>query len=114
MIGVFVLSSSGGCGGRVPLPVFPQLQEVGEIGEYGTRRVRASEACRQSTNSVETFVACMEARGWTFIARDNIYPAPECWSLRTAGDPRQLPTSQCFHETAAPRPAPSAPATGAP
>jgi hypothetical protein len=107
VLGVFALGA-GGCGGRIPLPTFPQLQEVGEIGEYGTRRLRASDACRKASETVESYVDCMEARGWTFIGRDNLYPAPECWSLRTAGDPRQLPTAQCFHEAAAPRPAPSA------
>jgi hypothetical protein len=107
MLGVAVLGTVG-CGGRVPLPTFPQLQEVSEIGEYGTRRVRASDACRKASETVERYVDCMEGQGWAFIGRDTIYPAPECWSLRNAGDPRQMPAAQCFHEAAAPRPAPSA------
>src|SRR5262245_11070694 len=111
VLGMLALGA-GGCDGRVPLPSFPQLQEVGEIGEFGTRRLRASDACRQSSTSVQGYVDCMEARGWAFIARNNVYPAPQCWSLRMAGDPNQMPTADCFDQAAAPRPAPSAP-TGA-
>ena len=111
LFGVLALGA-GGCDGRL-LPSFPQLQEVGEIGEYGTQRVRASDACRQSSTSVEAYVECMAAKGWAFIGRDNLYPAPQCWSLRSAGDPAQMPTAQCFHQTTVSRPAPSAP-TGAP
>jgi hypothetical protein len=111
-VGVLALGTAG-CDGRVPLPSFPQLQEVGEIGEYGTRRLRASEACRRSSTSVQSYVDCMEVRGWAFIERNNIYPAPQCWSLRMAADPSQMPTEQCFEHTAAPPSAPGAP-TGAP
>jgi hypothetical protein len=48
----------------------------------------------------------MQDKGWKFIGRGNIYPAPECWSMRTAGDPRQMPTAQCFDRASAPAPAP--------
>jgi hypothetical protein len=109
-LGVLALGA-GGCASGFPVPQFPQLQEVGEIGEYGTQRLRASDACRKSSStSVDAYVQCMEGQGWAFIARGTIYPAPECWSLRTAGDPGQLPTAQCFQRAAVPRVAPSAPA----
>jgi hypothetical protein len=107
-LGVLALGA-GGCGSGFPVPQFPQLQEVGEIGEYGTQRLRASDACRKSSTSVDAYVQCMEGQGWEFIARDTVYPAPECWSMRTAGDPRQMPTAQCFHRAAVPRATPSVP-----
>jgi hypothetical protein len=112
VLGVLVLGG-GGCGSGLPLPTFPQLQEVGDISAYGTERLRAVDACRKSSSSVDAYVQCMNDKGWEFIARGSVYPAPECWSLRTAGDPRQMPTSQCFQRAVVPRPAPSAP-TGTP
>jgi hypothetical protein len=101
----------GGCGSGIPRPTFPQLQEVGEIGEYGTERLRASEACRKATTSMDAYLQCMTDKGWEFVQRGAIYPAPECWSLRTAGDPRQLPTGQCFNRAANPA-APAKPPAG--
>ena len=101
-LAVLALGAVGCSSSNLPTLTFPQLQAVGEIGEYGTDRLRTSEACRQSSTSVDIYVACMEGKGWKFIARGNIYPAPECWSLRTAGDPRQMPTAQCFDRTSAP------------
>jgi len=101
-----------GCGSTIPI-TFPQLQAVGEIGEYGTERLRASDACRKSSATVDAYVQCMEEKGWKFIARGNIYPAPECWSMRTAGDPRQMPTADCFERTNVPAPSPHT-ATGTP
>ena len=109
VLGVFALGAAG-CGGRLPVPQFPQLQAVGEIREYGTERLRASDACRGSSASVEVYVACMHDKGWEFIRRENLYPAPECWTLRTAGDPQQMPTAQCFQ----PATVPAAPAPGTP
>ena len=107
MLGVAVLGAVG-CGGRVPLPTFPQLQEVSEIGEYGTERLRASEACRKASTSMDGYVQCMTDKGWEFVQRGSVYPAPECWSLRTAGDPRQLPTAQCFNRATNPSAKPPA------
>jgi hypothetical protein len=112
LFGVLALGAAA-CGGRLPVLQFPQLQGVGEIGEYGTERLRASDACRGSSTSVEVYVACMHDKGWEFIKRENLYPAPECWTLRTSGDPRQMPTAQCFQRAAVPVPAPSTP-TGMP
>lgn len=94
-----------GCQGQIPVPTLPQLQEVGEVGEYGAQRVRAAGACRQASSSAEGYVRCMEQRGWAFIDRSGVYPAPQCWSLRTAGDPDNLPMADCFHQA----PAASAP-----
>jgi hypothetical protein len=111
-LGLLVLGGAG-CGSNLPTLTFPQLQAVGEIGEYGTDRVRVSNACRQSSASVDVYVQCMGDKGWKFIGRGNIYPAPECWSLRTAGDPRQMPTAQCFERSNAPAPNSNA-TTGAP
>jgi hypothetical protein len=99
-----------GCGGTVPVPSLPQLQEVGEIGEYGTARLSATDACRRKSATVDAYVSCMEQAGWAFIERGTAYPAPECWSRRGAGDPGDLPPALCFHRSAAPPPAPSAPA----
>jgi hypothetical protein len=101
-----------GCGGNLAL-TFPQLQAVGEIGEYGTERLRASEACRKSSAAVDAYVQCMEQKGWKFIARGNLYPAPECWSMRAANDPRQMPMADCFDRTNAPPPSANT-ATGTP
>lgn len=98
------------CGGNVPVPSVPQLREVGEIGEYGTERLRATDACRRKSATVDAYVACMEQAGWAFIDRGGTYPAPECWSRRGAGDPGDLPPAMCFHRSAPPPPAPSAPA----
>jgi len=103
--------SVGGCSGGIPTPTFPQLQEVGEIGEYGTERLRASEACRRASTSMDGYLQCMTEKGWEFVQRGSIYPAPECWSLRTAGDPQQLPTAQCFNRAANPS-APAKPPAG--
>jgi len=102
VLAVLALGAAGCSSNSLPTLTFPQLQAVGEIGEYGTDRVRTSEACRQSSTSVDGYVQCMEDKGWKFIARGNVYPAPECWSLRTAGDPRQMPQSQCFDRSSAP------------
>ena len=98
-----LLMGAVGCSGPIPI-TFPQLQAVGEIGEYGTERLRASEACRKSSAAVDAYVQCMEDKGWKFVPRGNIYPAPECWSMRTAGDPRQMPTADCFDRTNVPPP----------
>jgi hypothetical protein len=102
----------GGCSSGILTPTFPQLQEVGEIGEYGTERFRASDACRKASTSIETYLQCMKDKGWEFVERGTIYPAPECWSLRTAGDPRQLPTAQCFQRSATSPAAPRTPSAG--
>ncbi len=100
---------AGACNTGIPTPTFPQLQAVGEVGEYGTERVTASDGCRKSATSIDVYLACMTDKGWEFIPRDTTYPAPECWSLRTAGDPRQLPTGQCFRRARSAPPAPVAP-----
>ena len=102
------LTMAAGCSGNLPVITFPQLQAVGEIGDYGTERLRTSDACRQSSSSVEGYVQCMQDKGWKFITRGNIYPAPECWSMRSAGDSRQMPMAQCFDRASASAPAPSA------
>ena len=101
----------GGCSGGIPTPTFPQLQEVSEIGEYGTERLRASDACRKASTSMDAYLQCMTGKGWQFVQRGSVYPAPECWSLRTAGDPQQLPTAQCFDRAANPA-APAKPPAG--
>jgi hypothetical protein len=104
------LSFAGaGCGSGLPLPTFPQLQEVGDIGEYGTERIRASDACRKSSTTMDGYLQCMDGKGWQFLTRTSVYPAPECWSLRTADDHNQLPTAQCFTRAAVPREAQRAP-----
>ena len=108
-----LLVGTAGCGSNLPQLTFPQLQAVGEIGQYGTERVRASDACRTSSASVDVYVQCMEGKGWKFIPRGNLYPAPECWSMRTAGDPKQMPMADCFDRTNAPAPSANT-AAGAP
>jgi len=101
-----------GCSSLPPLTV-PQLQAVSQIGEYGSDRLRTSDACRGTSTTVEGYIQCMEGKGWKFIARGSIYPAPECWSARSTGDPRQMPAAQCFDRatapglTASPPPAPA-------
>jgi len=87
-----------------PLPplTFPQVQAVGQLSEYGTERLRAGEQCRAASATIDAYVQCMKERGWDFIARGSVYPAPECWSIRTADDPRQMPTAQCFQRSAVP------------
>ena len=107
-----LLMGAVGCGSNMSL-TFPQLQAVGEIGEYGPERLRASDACRKSSATVDAYVQCMEDKGWKFITRGNIYPAPECWSMRSAGDPRQMPTADCFDRANVPAPSPHT-ATGTP
>ena len=102
VLAVLALGAAGCSNSKLPTLSFPQLEAVGQITEYGTDRVRASDACRRSSTSVEVYVQCMEDKGWKFVARGNLYPAPECWSLRTAGDPRQMPTADCFDHTNAP------------
>ena len=84
------------CGGKVPLPSVPQLQEVGEIGEYGTARLRAADACRRKSAAVDAYMQCMEQGGWAFIERGTGYPSSECWARRVAGDAGDLPPAQCF------------------
>jgi hypothetical protein len=102
-----------GCSSLPPLTV-PQLQAVSQIGEYGTDRLRVSDACRAASTTVEGYVQCVQEKGWKFIGRGNIYPAPECWSARSTGDPRQMPAAQCFVRATAPgltaSPPPPAPA----
>ena len=102
----------GGCSSGILTPTFPQVQEVGEIGVYGTERLRAGESCRKASTSMDAYLQCMKDKGWEFIARETVYPAPECWSMRTAGDPRQLPAAQCFHRSANPPAAPGTPSSG--
>jgi len=102
LLGALALGACSGTGPRVPLPTFPQLQAVGEMSEYGTDRLRAGEQCRAASATVDAYVECMKGKGWEFIERGSLYPAPECWSARTTGDPRQMPAAQCF------RPAPGA------
>jgi hypothetical protein len=101
LLGCFLGVLLAGCGGSVPLPSVPQLQEVGEIGEYGPERLRAADACRRKSATVDVYMSCMEHAGWVFIARGGEYPAQECWSRRGAGDPRDLPPAMCFHRSAA-------------
>src|SRR5262245_42465416 len=101
-----------GCGSNVAL-TFHQLQPDREIGEYAPARLRAINACRKSSATVDAYVQCMEDKGWKFITRGNVYPAPECWSMRSAGDPRQMPTADCFDRTSVPAPSPHT-ATGTP
>src|SRR5262249_3509546 len=103
--------SLGGCSGGIPTPTFPQLQEVGEIGEYGTERLRASEACRKASTSMDAYLQCMTDKGWEVVQRSSIYPAPGCWRLRPAGAPQQLPTAQCFNRATSPS-APAKPPVG--
>jgi hypothetical protein len=98
LVGTLFLGAVG-CSSGLLTPTFPQLQEVGEVGAYGTERLRASDACRKAATSTDAYLKCMQDKGWEFIARESVYPAPECWSLRTAGDPGQLPTAQCFHRS---------------
>src|SRR5262249_56215666 len=83
-----------GRGGRVP--TFPQLQAVGEMREYGTDRLRDGEQCRTASATVDAYVQCMKGKGWEFIERGSVYPAPECWSIRNVGDPRHIPTAHSF------------------
>jgi len=90
-----------GCSSFPTLTV-PQLQAVSQIGEYGGDRLRTSDGCRGTSTTVEGYVQCMEGKGWKFIARGSIYPAPECWSTRSTGDPRQMPAAQCFDRATAP------------
>jgi hypothetical protein len=107
----FVLLAAGaGCGGSVPVPSLPQLREVQEIGEYGTQRLRATDACRAKTTDVDAYVRCMADAGWAFIERGGPYPAGDCWSRRAAGDPGDLPPALCFHRAGEAPPAPTAPA----
>ena len=83
------------------MPSVPQLQQVGELGEYGTSRLSATDACRRKSTNVDAYVSCMEHAGWVFIERSGQYPAPDCWSRRTAGDPGDLPPALCFQRSAA-------------
>jgi hypothetical protein len=112
MLAMLVMGAAG-CAGNFPVLTFPQLQAVNQIGEYGTDRWRASDACRKSSTSVDAYVQCMADKGWKFIDRGNVYPGPQCWSLRAAGDPSQMPTPDCF-EQAAPAPVSTPKATTAP
>ncbi len=100
LLGAFFLGACTGTS-HVPLPTFPQLQAVGEMSEYGTDRLRAGEQCRTASATVDAYVQCMKGKGWEFVDRGSVYPAPECWSIRTTGDPRQMPTAQCFRPASA-------------
>lgn len=104
LLGCILAVLLAACGGNVPLPSVPQLQEVGEIGEYGTARLSATDACRRKSATVDAYVSCMEQAGWAFIERTGEYPAPECWSRRSAGDPGDLPPALCFHRLPAAAP----------
>jgi hypothetical protein len=109
IVGVLAVGTAG-CADKLPPLTFPQLQAVSQIGEYGPDRLRDSEVCRRSSTAVEDYVHCMEEKGWKFVARGNVYPAPECWSQRATGDPRQVPAAQCFDRASAPGLTPSEPA----
>lgn len=97
-----VVSTVTGCGDRrVPLPELPQLTQARELGGFGADRLRDSDACRAETNSVETLIACMERRGWTFVRRWGPFPSDACWGVRAANDPRRMPEPMCFERAAA-------------
>ncbi len=109
-----LIASLAGCGDRrVPLPELPQLTQAREFGEFGGDRLRDSNACRGETTSVETLVACMGGRGWTFVRRWGAYPSDVCWEVREAKDPRRLPDPMCFERSSPPAPT-AAPVRGAP
>lgn len=95
--GALALSGVGCSEGRIPLPQIPQLQEAGELGAYGGDRTRTGQACQASSDTQDAYIQCMASAGYVFIARENVYPANECWSIRDAGDPRRQPPSYCFH-----------------
>jgi hypothetical protein len=94
---IILTAALAGCrNARVPLPEFPQLTQARELGEFGTARLRDSTTCRGETTSVETLVACMDTRGWSFVRRGGAYPSAVCWEVREANDPRRLPDPMCF------------------
>ena len=99
---VAVVALLAGCGDRrVPLPQVPQVTQARELGTSGTERLRASNACRAESDSVESLIACMERRGWTFVRRFGAFPSDVCWSVRQAADPRRMPEPMCFERGAA-------------
>jgi hypothetical protein len=109
IVGVLAMNAAG-CADKLPPLTFPQIQAVSQIGEYGRDRLRDGDTCRRSSTAVEGYVQCMEEKGWKFIARGNVYPAPECWSQRATGDPRQMPAAQCFDRASASGLTPNEPA----
>jgi hypothetical protein len=94
----------GACapGQRLPMPTFPQVEGASEAvrGEFGTL-IEAHRICQGIAQGPDELVRCMQGRGYEFIPRDAVSPAPECWELRVAADQTRLPPASCFREAKA-------------
>jgi len=83
------------CGSGVPVPRFPQVEQVSEAVQGD--RLRHHQTCASTAKGFEPMVDCMRDAGYEFLPRGPEYPASECWRMRDASDRQdRLPEPFCF------------------
>lgn len=96
---------TAGCG-SYELPTFrvPQVENTVEMVEGQGDRFAAHRACVRAEPELRALLECMQASGYSFVARVPEYPSHECWQLRERGG-ADLPPAYCWERAGAPAPA---------
>jgi hypothetical protein len=99
------LGAAGCASYEFPRPRFPQVENTVEMVEGQGDRFAAHRTCVKATPELAPLLECMQASGYTFLARGPEYPSRECWQLRERGG-ADLPPAHCWERGVAAKPSP--------
>ena len=103
---VLLLAAATGCSSyQFPQLRVPQVENTMEMVEGQGDRFAAHRTCVKAQPELNPLLKCMEASGYTFLARVPEYPSHECWQLRERGG-ADLPPAYCWERTGPPPAAP--------
>ena len=92
---LLVLAIAGCNNYEFPRLTVPQVSNTVEMVEGQGDRFAAHRACVKANPELAPLLECMQASGYTFVARAPEYPARECWQLRERGG-ADLPPAHCW------------------